>query len=512
MKVEVTDIIEDEIIKGWWKRIDARESTKRRYAEGTVYFFTFVRQGGLLIGKTPREVLEYARGKIKEDVLDWRDEIEGIFAEFEDWLKKKPKVLNRKEQPVKLAPKTISNNIGAVKSFFNAYNIDVPKRKGRREVKPLVENNHRLTKEIVREAIKYADVREKAIILTMMTSGMGDSEILNLQVDDFIRGREYQPKTITDLKAWVIEEKKKCEDAIIKGNLDYGITKFEIRRQKTTVDYITFVTPEASLAILDYLAQRNRESDYTQDRGRGRLIEEKRKIRSPDDYLFIKNTIDDWYLPPEVIEELRPPRKEQPLNKTATKAKVETSIVKRKELGLTGYADEIRKLDRTALMTLLRRLAKKAGVDTKFGVYQVLRGHNLRKLFYTLLRNEGVDSFIVEYWIGHKIPDEQAAYFEAIPEKLKGIYTKYMHVLFIGEFETKILAGKEYTELKEELDGYKEALKNRNGEIAKLREEIEELKGKEAKKEPIDSILTRLISDPEVQKLLKKKLEDLANS
>ena len=509
MKMDAKEILEDEIIKGWWKRINAAEATKIRYAEGIAHFFGFVREKRLSIGNTPQGVLVYARRKIKEDVLAWRDEVEGLLAEFEDWLRNKPKVLNRKEQPVKLAPKTVSGTVGAVKSFFNAYNIDVPKRKGRREVKTLVENNNRLTKEIVREAIKYADVREKAIILTMMTSGMSDSEVLNLRVDHFIRGGGYDPNTVTDLKRWIIEEREKCKVAIEEGRLDYGITLFEIRRQKTFVDYMTFVTPEATLAILDYLAQRNRESEHTLDRGMGRLIDEKRKVRSPDDYLFIKNAVDDWYLPPEVIETLRPPRKEQPKNRNASKVKIETVLEKRKELGLKGYADEIRKLDRTALMTFLRRLAKKAGIDTKFGVYQVLRGHNLRKLFYTLLRNEGADSFTIEYWMGHKIPEEQAVYFEAIPDKMRTLYARYMHVLFIGDYETKVLASKEYSELNEKLGDYEEALKQRNGEISGLREEVEAMKQVRGKIEDVDERFSKILEDPEVQTVMIKKMKEI---
>ena len=505
------ELMDDDVINNWWKRIDARDSTRIRYVQGIAHFFTFIEETELPLGKTPEKVLEYARTKVKEDVLLWRDEIEGIFANFEDWLKNKTKVLNSEEQAVKLAPKTVKNNIAAVRSFFNAYNIDVPKRKNRQKVKTLVENNHRLTKDIVKEAIKYADVRQKAIILCMLSAGFGDSDILNLRVDNFIKGRGYMPQRISDLKTWIIEEKRKCEEAINEGTFEFGITTLFVRREKTSVDYYTFLTPEATLAILDYLAWRNRETEYVKNIGIGKLIEEKKKIRSPNDYLFIKTTIDDWYLPPEDIEKIRPPRKEHPEDRTATKLRVTKVKEKRKELGLTGYADEIRKFDRSGLISILRRLAKKAGIDTKFGVYQVLRGHNLRKLFYTLLRNEGVDYFTVEYWMGHTIPDEQAAYFEAIPEKLKEIYAKYMHVLFIGDYETKVLASREYTELNEKLTIYEAALKERNGEISKLRDEIEEMKAKGEAREPLDDMMSLMTKKPEMRSAMKKMLISMMN-
>ena len=514
-KMKVQDIERDEIIKNWWMRIKASESLKKNYALSMVYFFQFLEEKGIAIGGSPKELRAYAKRKVKEDVTEWLDDIEGILAEFENWLIEKPKAFPKSETPTKLAPTTIAKHIAAMRSFFGAYNIPMPKGKGRREPQVLVENNHRLTKEIVREAIKYADVREKAIILTMMTSGMGDSEILNLRIGDFIRGRGYDnPSQIGDLDAWINDEKRECEKAIKEGNLDHGITKFDVRRKKTGTDYMTFITPEATLAIVDYLAWRNRASGYSEKhKGIGRIREEKRKVRTPEDYLFIKKDVPEYYLPPEVIEALKPQREEieELKDKRATKITVEKVKEKREELGLKKYPDDVRKFDVKGIMGMFRQLAKKAGIDTKFGVYQLLRGHNLRKLFYTLLRNEGIDSFTLEFWQGHKIPKEQAAYFEAIPEKMKKIYAKYMHVLFIGEFETKVLASKEYAELKEEIEGYKEALKKRNGEMAKLMEEIEAVKAREAEMKKEDTIESWLMEDPEIQQLLaqlKRKLKD----
>lgn len=481
---------EDAKVRDWFRRIRASESAKASYTKGMQYFMDFAKERGLGVGSTPTEFLEYAKKRYRSDALDWKDEIEGVIAEYEDWLSKKPKIFTKggyEDTDIKLAPKTIHTYISGIRSFLNAFNIEVPRSKGRKKPKTLVENNHRLTKELVRESLKYADVRAKAIISVMLSGGLDDSGLLNLKVGDFIRGRGYEPSQIGDLNAWINDEKRKCEEEINKGNLEHGITQLSIRRQKTQIDYITFLTPEATLAVLDYLAWRNRPSSYSERyKGIGKIREEKRKVRSPEDCLFVKAYIDDWYLPPEVIEKLKPAKVEEANSKY--KSRATTEIVKgvkekRNELKLNGYADEVRKLDRSGLMAIFRDLAKKTGISTKIGTYQLLRGHNLRKLFYTLLRNEGVDSFTIEYWMGHTIPEEQEAYFEAIPEKLKGLYAKYLHVLFIGEFETKVLVSKEFAELKEEIDGYKEALKNRNGEVKELREEMEAMKKEKEKTE-----------------------------
>ena len=507
----------DEKVKDWFRRIRASESAKASYTKGMQYFMDFTKERDLAIGTTPKEFLEYARERYKGDALDWKDEIEGIIAEYEDWLSEKPKIFTKgsyEDLDIKLAPKTIHNYISAIRSFLNAFNIEVPRSKGKRKTKTLVENNHRLTKEIVREALKYADVRAKAIISVMLSAGLDDSGLLNLKAGDFIRGRGYEPSQIGDLNAWINDEKRKCEEEINKGNLEHGITQLSIRRQKTQIDYISFLTPEATLAVLDYLAWRNRPSGYSERyKGIGKIREEKRKVRNPEDCLFVKAYVADWYLPVEVIEKLKPAKVSEVETNSKNKSRATTEIVKevkekRNVLKLKDYADEVRRLDRSGLMAIFRDLAKKTGISTKIGTYQLLRGHNLRKLFYTLLRNEGVDSFTIEYWMGHTIPEEQAAYFEAIPEKLKGIYAKYMHILFIGEFETKVLVSKEYAELSEKLEGYKEALKKRNGEIATLMEEMDEMKQVRRKIEELSTRYSPILEDPELQNWLMKKREE----
>lgn len=462
---KAVDVGKDAKVRDWFRRIRASDSAKASFTKGLQYFVDFVKLKGISIGETPSEILDYAKTNMKKDVFEWKDEIEGIIAEFEEWLTEKPKIVRGDySNGAKLAPKTIQTYISAVRSFFNAFNIDVPRRKRKQKTKPLEENNRRLTKEIVREALKYADVRAKAITLCMLSGGLGDSELLNLKIGTFIRGRGYEPVMISDLDGWINEEKRKCEEEINKDNLDHGITMLFIRRPKTAVDYLTFLTPEATLAILDYLAWRNRPTGYSQrHKGIGKIREEKRKVRSVEDYLFIKTYIDNWYLPPEVIEELKPARIEEPNCKYKSRATcemVDETIKKRKALNLTGYAEVVRKLDREGLMAIFRDLAKKAGVSTNIGTYQLLRGHNLRKLFYTLLRAEGVDSFELEFWMGHTIPEEQEAYFQAIPEKLKKIYARYMHVLLVGEFETKVIVSEEYKELKAENEALKREMEN----------------------------------------------------
>ena len=88
---------------------------------------------------------------------------------------------------------------------------------------------------------------------------------------------------------------------------------------------------------------------------------------------------------------------------------------------------------------------------------------------------------------------------------------KYMPSVIIHPTETHVLESKEYTELSEKIEDYKEALKKRNGEIGKLKEKLESYERDKAELEPLNKIQTeltkRLITNPE--KNMKEHLEDM---
>ena len=86
------------------------------------------------------------------------------------------------------------------------------------------------TKEDLQEVLKVCDTMEKAILLVGASSGLSANEIINLKVKDFNRG--YDPKT--------------------------GITTLDLRRGKVDFDFITFLSPEASKAVQEYLTYRAR--------------------------------------------------------------------------------------------------------------------------------------------------------------------------------------------------------------------------------------------------------------
>lgn len=76
-----------------------------------------------------------------------------------------------------------------------------------------------------------ADPLEKALILTGVSLGLAANEITNLLIDD-----------------------------LMFDNIN-NITTIKVRRIKTYVNYYTFLTPETTFAVKDYVKYRSRTSD-----------------------------------------------------------------------------------------------------------------------------------------------------------------------------------------------------------------------------------------------------------
>ena len=123
------------------------------------------------------------------------------------------------------APRTKAERIRNVRQFYNILKITLPDLKierpdGRKE-------NHYIPtlKDLQRALAANKVTRTKAIILTQASSGCGTGELVALTKADFYDGYDE----------------------------DTGITMFRPTRKKTGRRYRTFITPEASDAIKDWL-------------------------------------------------------------------------------------------------------------------------------------------------------------------------------------------------------------------------------------------------------------------
>ncbi len=369
--MKIADIEKEPLIMEWFANIEAAQTTRRNFLQGMKYYTDFA-------NKSPNELLEEAEEEIKSGILMRKRKIRGYLLGFRDWLKEQ-----------EYAPKTVYSHMVAAKSFYKSFDIDLPQLNNRKQFQalPTEENGMRLEKENLKQILKHANLRNRAIILTTASSGLSQSDVLDLSVGDFKRG---------------LDEKTM-------------ITTLHLRRIKTKCDFITFLSPEATKAVQDYLEYRNRKpKENHQDI---QAAYEKRRVRSDKDFLFCKHDIPDSYLKTLVENE--------------------------------------RKLNAQGLMDMFRELAKKTGLDTEKGQWQVVRAHNLRKFFNSALLNNGADIFFTDYLMGHKIDQVHAAYFKADPLKLRERYMRYLPFLALTDTETYVIESEEYGKLKAENESMK---------------------------------------------------------
>lgn len=157
----------------------------------------------------------------------------------------------------RLSLNSSKNYIAKIKSFYYFHEIEIHK------LPPFNERNIPLDKpikysdlpdkEIIKNAVQLSEPLMKAIILTMVSGGFARVDLLNLTIQDFINStNDYHNETnIVN----VVEVLQKTDEQII--------PTFDNRREKTNKYYITFITPEATNEILNYLQMRiNRNRKY----------------------------------------------------------------------------------------------------------------------------------------------------------------------------------------------------------------------------------------------------------
>ena len=102
--------------------------------------------------------------------------------------------------------------------------------------------------EIIKKALNIANIRERAIILFIISSGCGRTEVSNITVQDYINATSEYHDTNNIYE--VLNILKNKEDVV---------PQFEIFRKKTHKYYITFCTPEATNAINVHLVSKEKE-------------------------------------------------------------------------------------------------------------------------------------------------------------------------------------------------------------------------------------------------------------
>ena len=409
--MKAQELKKDSYINEWFDTIDPADNTQKHYLSALQFYTEFT-------GKTPEELISEAEAEIKAGVSSRVRKIKRYLTGFRKSL-----------QDNELAEKTVQGYVSAVKSFYTSFDIDIPKlQKSGKTVSVKEENVPIPTKSDLQEALKTCDVMEKALLLVGVSIGLSSNEIIRLTVKQFKDGNN-DPET--------------------------QITTLSLRRQKVKFDFITFLSPEATQAVQDYLNYRNRKAKSGKEERYHQL--EKQKVFSENDCLFCKQHIPDTFL------------------KTRN--------------------DKERQLTRGIMMKIYRTISEKACKNSQDGDWNLIRSHNMRKYFNSALLNAGCDSFHVEYFMGHKLNATQAAYFRASPEKLREMYQKYVPFLTIQK-ALDVSESPEYQKIKEENKVLvAETVKNmvERSDIRDLREELELAKAeKEAEADKMEKLKAKM--------------------
>ncbi len=198
----------------WFSNIEASPATKSLYS-------IFIKMYCECVDKTPTHLIEEAIKEIKAGKMPAERKEAEYFAKFKEFMRSKG-----------YADKSFAAGMASVRSFYKNYDIVLPNGATRtKKAKPKKENQNFLSKaDIQKILINAKNLREKAVILIMSSSGMAINEIVNLQVKDIKIDSE-------------------------------GISTVSVRRNKTDVDFTTFFGPEATEALKNYWEERNRDPE-----------------------------------------------------------------------------------------------------------------------------------------------------------------------------------------------------------------------------------------------------------
>lgn len=349
--MRISELKIDPLVIEWFEINNSRPKTINMYLLGMQHYTEYTKM-------SPAELIEEAEEDIESGMLPKKRRIKKHMVGFRKHL-----------QDAGLAPLSVHSYVSAVRSFYTAFEIELPHMsRGGAEYRPKKENMKVPTKDNVRDAVKMGTLLEEAIVLCGISSGMGAAELSSIPLQLFKDGYDQ----------------------------DTGIATLDMRRGKVGYDFITFISPEASEAVWRYLDFRDRAPSH-----KASLMHryEKRKT-TPDSYLFISQKVRSIYL--------------------------------------QNHDEELRRITPEAIQKIYRNLSSKIGLDTPDGTYNILRSHNMRKMFSSRLKNAGCDSDLVEYFMGHTLGRTKGAYYQPDIDKLKEMYIKFIpHLLVSPEYELK---------------------------------------------------------------------------
>jgi integrase len=229
-------INDDPTIKEFLLNRDLQPSTIRSYLYTINVYSEF-------INLKPYEFIEEAEKEEKERIMMRKRAIKGHLLSFKQYLTAEKNY----------SPQNISKMITTIRSFYHEFQIELPHIIIRKKPSERQTISDIPTFEHIHEILKLCNRKYSAIIILMLSSGMGAGEVLSLNYSDFLNSiMTYLDIPIDKMVDIGVLRNKLLE---IKLQDDLIVGTWNVRRKKTNMDYVTFSSPESIIYILEYLIQ-----------------------------------------------------------------------------------------------------------------------------------------------------------------------------------------------------------------------------------------------------------------
>lgn len=386
---------DEKLIERWFDLKNVSSGTQINYRIGFRYYVE-------LTGKTPSELLQEAEKEEAGNIIPRKRSINDYLIKYKKFLMNK------------VAPATVNLYFYSVRSFYRAFDINLPDIKVPTGDIGLEENQGKLlTRKEIHKLISVSSPREKALIYLMALSGMGQREARSITIKQFLRfvssaiGKELDD--VYDL--FRFEDESLSEVVVI-----------EITRSKSTIRHHACIPPEATREIITYLKERC----Y----GRNKKI----RIKTINDTIFVN---------------------------------------------IYG-----KRLSRDSIVTNFRNMGEKAGFKRDKNAYSFWRAHALRKYYISTIMNKLGKKDFADYTTGHKISEQDRAYWKVSPEDLKNTYLEALPFLSLDKAKVRDINTNEFEE-------YKEKFKEKDDVVSSLVQQIDEMKKQNlARDEFLDKIMS----------------------
>jgi integrase len=267
-KFSLEEISNDQCVTDFIDSREIKEGTKKAYIQRIKRYCN-------VINKSPIELVEEAEEEQDNSIKSRKRKIKSYLISYKKYL-----------ESIGTTPMASRSNMTTVKSFYQAFDIEVPRLK----IKQLNENvslEDTISFEDIKQIVSSAPLRDKAIIMLMLSSGMGAGELKALNYGDFVKSfQDYIKLSKNDLfDVEFIYGKLKDRDDLI--------GTWNITRIKTGMPYYTFNSPESSKSILDYLLERDRMNSYPTDLDEPLFISREKNRLSSMGFIYIFQRLND---------------------------------------------------------------------------------------------------------------------------------------------------------------------------------------------------------------------------